>query len=70
MKKRDRAAALLITSISDEELHTVQAVDGDPVAIWNKLKEKFERRLEAEAESAQVSLLDFAHREGETVIRQ
>ena len=33
VKKRDRAAALLITSISDEELHTVQAVDEDPVAI-------------------------------------
>ena len=33
VKKRDRAAALLITSISDEELHTVQAVDEDPIAI-------------------------------------
>ena len=66
VKKRDRAAALLITSISDEELHTVQAVDEDPVAIWNRLKEKFERRSEAEAESAQMSLLDFAHRKGET----
>ena len=42
LKRADRAAALLITSISDEELHTVQAVDEDPVAIWNRLKEKFE----------------------------
>ena len=66
LKRADRAAALLITSISDEELHTVQAVDEDPVAIWNRLKEKFERKSEAEAESAQMSLLDFAHREGET----
>ena len=66
VKKRDRAAALLITSISDEELHTIQAVDEDPVAIWNRLKEKYERRSEAEAETAQMSLLDFAHREGET----
>ena len=27
VKRRDRAAAVLITSISDEEVHTVQAVD-------------------------------------------
>ena len=66
LKRADRASALLITSISDEELHTVQAVDEDLVAIWNRLKEKFERKSEAEAESAQMSLLDFAHREGET----
>ena len=66
VKRRDRAAALLITSISDEELHIVQAVDEDPVAIWNRLQEKYERRSEAEAESAQMSLLDFAHHEGET----
>ena len=66
LKRADCATALLITSISDEELHTVRAVDEDPVAIWNRLREKFERRSEAEAESAQMSLLDFAHREGET----
>ena len=66
LKRADRAAALLITSISDEELHTVQTVDEDPVAMWNRLKEKFERKSEAEAELAQMSLLDFAHREGET----
>ena len=33
LKRADRAAALLITSLSDEEPHTVQAVDEDPVAI-------------------------------------
>ena len=49
------------------QLHTVQAVDEDLVAIWNRLREKYERRSEAEAETAQMSLLDFAHREGETV---
>ena len=65
-KRQDRAAAILITSISDEESHTVQAVDEDPVQIWNRLREKFERRSEAEAETAQMNLLDFAHREGET----
>ena len=35
LKKRDRASALLITSISDDELHTVLAVEDDPVRIWS-----------------------------------
>ena len=50
IRRRDRAAAALITSVSDEEVHTVQAVDDDPVLMWKRLKEKFERRSEAEAE--------------------
>ena len=66
VKRRDRAAAVLIISISDEEVHTVQAVDEDPVQIWGRLREKYERRSEAEAETAQMNLLDFAHREDET----
>ena len=66
LKKGDRALALLITSISDDELHTVLAVGDDPAQIWSRLREKFERRSEAEAETAQMNLLDFAHREGET----
>ena len=65
LKRKDRASALLITSISDDELHTVLAVEDDPVRVWNRLREKFERRSEAEAETAQMNLLDFAHREGE-----
>ena len=65
-KRRDGASAAIVTSISDEELHVIHGIDDDPVATWNRLREKFERRSEAEAESAQMSLLDFAHREGET----
>ena len=65
-KRRDRAAAVLVTSVSDEESHTIHAVDDDPVAIWERLREKFERRSEAEAETAQMQLLDFAHKEDET----
>ena len=42
IRRRDRAAAALITSVSDEEVHTVQAVDDDPVLMWTRLKEKFE----------------------------
>ena len=38
----------------------------DPVLIWGRLREKIERRSEAEAESAQMNLLNFAHREDET----
>ena len=62
----DRAAAILITSISDDEIHTVQAVDEDPVQIWERLREKFERRSEAEAETAHMQLMDFTYREGES----
>ena len=52
LKRRHRAAAILITSISDEELHIVQAVDENPVEIWSRLKEKYGRRSEAEAETS------------------
>ena len=64
-KKWDRASSVLVTSISDEEIHTVYTVDDDPVQIWARLKERFERRSGAEAETAQMQLLEFAHREGE-----
>ena len=69
-KKRDRASSVLVTSISDEEIYcdrlcTIYTVDDDPVQIWARLKEKFERRSEAEAEIAQMQLLEFAHKEGE-----
>ena len=64
-KRCDRASSVLVTSISDEEIHTVYRVDDDPVQVWARLKEKFERRSEAEAETAQTQLLEFAHREGE-----
>ena len=65
-KRKERAAATLIISISDEELHTVQPVDEDPVQIWTRLQEKFERKSEAEAETAHMRFLDFAHVEGES----
>ena len=55
-----------ITSISDEELHTVHGLDDFPPQIWIRLREKFDRRSEAEAETAFMSFLDFAHLESET----
>ena len=66
IRRRDRATAALITSVSNEEVHTVQAVNDDPILMWRRLKEKFERRSEAEGETVQMRLLDFAHREGES----
>ena len=65
-RKRDRAAAVLVTSVSDEESHVIQPVDDNPVLIWARLREKFERRSEAEADSSQMKLLEFAHKEDET----
>ena len=64
--KKDGASAVLITSISNEELHTVHGIDEDPPLIWTRLREKFERRSEAEAETAFMLFLDFAHIESET----
>ena len=65
-RQKDGASAVLITSISDEELHTVHGVDEDPPQIWTRLRETFERRSEAEAEAAFMLFLDFAHVESET----
>ena len=66
-KRKDRAAAVLITFISDEEFHTVQPVDEDPVLIWTRLKEKFERRSEAQAETSHMRFSDFVRIESESV---
>ena len=41
-------------------------VDEDPPQIWIRLREKFERRSEAEAEASFMLFLDFAHLESET----
>ena len=65
-KRRDGASAALITSISDEELHVLHGIDEDPPAIWIRLREKFERRSEAQAEACFMLFLDFAHVESET----
>ena len=62
----DGASAALITSISDEELHVLHGIDEDPPAIWIRLREKFERRSEAQAEACFMLFLDFAHVESET----
>ena len=61
-KRCDRASVVLITSISDEEVHTVYTVvrtivttvDDNLVLIWARLKKKFERKSEAEVDTAQM----------------
>ena len=44
-------------------------VEDDPEMIWNRLKEKFERVSEAEAENANSQFLEFAHIESETALQ-
>ena len=61
VKRRDRAAAVIATSIGDEEVHAVWAVDEDPVQIWRWLRGKFKRRSEAEAKTLQINFQVFAH---------
>ena len=65
-KRRNASATVLITSISDDELHTVHGLDDHPPLVWTRLREKFERRSEAEAETAFMHFLDFTHVELET----
>ena len=65
-KRRDGASAALVTSISDEELHVLHGIDEDPPAMWTRLREKFERQSEAQAEACFMLFLDFTHIESET----
>ena len=64
--RHERAAAVLVTSIADEELNTIGPIAENPIAIWMRLQEKFVRRSEAEAESPFMQFLDFTHVESET----
>ena len=65
-RRNNASSTVLITSISDEELHTVHGLDDFPPQIWVRLQEKFDRRSEAEAETAFMAFLDFAQLESET----
>ena len=62
----NRAACLLIETISDPQLLTVNTVLSDPVAIWNKLQQKFARVSELGKSSARKALYQFQHLEIET----
>ena len=62
----NKAACLLVESISDSEIISVTSVLEDPVAVWNKLQQKFARRSEMGQEAAQMALLQFQHVETET----
>ena len=61
-----KAACLIADSISDTEILSVTAVLHDPVATWEKLKQKFARRSEMGAEAAHMAFLQFQHVETET----
>ena len=62
----NKAACLLVESISDSQLLTVTSVLDDPIAIWNKLQQKFARKSEMGKFAAQKALLNFQHLETET----
>ena len=65
-KDFNKAACLLVESISDSQLLTVTSVLDDPIAIWNKLQQKFARKSEMGKSAAQKALLNFQHLETET----
>ena len=62
----NKAACLIAESISDAEILSVTTVLEDPVATWDKLRQKFARRSEMGQEAAQMALLHFQHIETET----
>ena len=62
----NKAACLLVESISDSELLSVASVMHDPVAIWSKLQQNFARKSEAGKSAAQKSFLNFQHLETES----
>ena len=68
-KRQDKAAALLITSIHDDELHEIMDVQDDPELIWDRLEQKFDRVSEAEADNAHMQFMEFAHIETETALQ-
>ena len=62
----NKAACLIAEPITDSEILSVTSVMEDPVATWNKLRQKFARRSEMGQEAAQMALLSFQHIETET----
>ena len=62
----NKAACLLVESISDSELLTVTSILDDPIAIWNKLQQKFARKSEMGNSAVQKAFLNFQHLETET----
>ena len=64
--KKEAASAVLVTSISHDELHVIDGIEDEPARVWARLAEKFDRKSEAQAEACLMSLLDFTHQESET----
>ena len=64
--KKEAASAVLVTSISDDELHVIDGIEDEPAHVWARLAEKFDRKSEAKAETCLMSLLDFTHQESQT----
>ena len=57
------AASKLLHAISDDQMYHVRSVVINPVEIWKKLQQKFERRTEMEAQDANQALITFQHLE-------
>ena len=62
----NKAACLLVESISDSQLLAVTSVLDDPITMWNKLQQKFAHKSEMGKSAAQKALLNFQHLETET----
>ena len=65
-KDSKQAASYLLNMISDNQLFHVKPIRTDPVAMWKRLKDTFERTTEMTDEAARMQLLNFQHIETET----
>ena len=66
MKDFRTASRIILNSISDEQMAYIKPVITDPVAVWKRLQNKFERKTEVAREAAHMVFLNFEHSEIET----
>ena len=66
MKDFRTASRIILNSISDEHMAYIKPVITDPVAVWKRLQNKFERKTEVAKEAAHMAFLNFEHSEIET----
>ena len=60
-KDSKQAASYLLNMISDNQLFHVKPIRTNPVAMWKRLKETFERSTQRIVEAAQMQMPNFQH---------
>ena len=66
MKDYKTTSRIILHSISDEQVAYIKPVITDPFAVWKRLQNKFERKIEVAQKAAHMAFLKFEHSEIET----